>query len=71
MMSQLDCNQPFVHEVIKTSNLHNFLCEYAMDNGSFTRMFLVVPSFTQNPFVSWVNLLFKHRPYGPNCPRMD
>ena len=31
MMSQLDCNQPFVHEDIKTSNLHNFLCEYAMD----------------------------------------
>ena len=29
-MSQLDYNQPFVHKFSKTSNLHNFLSEYAM-----------------------------------------
>ena len=59
MISQLDCNQPFVHEVIKTSSLHNFLREYAMDMVLSLECFFVVPSLTQNPFVWWVNLPFK------------
>ena len=42
-MSQLDCNQPFVHKFINNSNLHNFLCEYVMDMVLSLECFLLCP----------------------------